>query len=290
MYKHTQLSEGDIRRIVSLVLEQDEDDSMGYDSFDYIDAFLRSFKSWLSLTKKVKEVDFPMSYLLQKYSREFVLANNLVSQDDIDEDYSVDRWEMERFGKEIIKKKILRYPSLREQGRFLDKFRKAIQRFITSQNYPTYVNVNLEENRPYQIETNYEIDLVPYLISDDKQKFYKHNLNTNLVDFIKNYLGMEITSPQYGGVEVEHPNIILKGKDEFIKNVINKEIKKKIREISNNTIQRMNLEFESGPKVNLKLVFKYGPTWERRRQIVDEANQILKDMGFNPEKFKVSRT
>ena len=52
----------------------------------------------------------------------------------------------------------------------------------------------------------------------------------------------------------------------------------------------MNLEFEGGPRVNLKLVFKYGPTWERRRQIVDEANQILKDMGFNPEKFKVSRT
>ena len=289
MYKHTQLSEGDIRRIVSLVLEQDEDDSMGYDSFDYIDAFLRSFKSWLSLTKKVKDVDFPMSYLLRKYSREFVLANNLTSPDDIDEDYSVDRWEMERFGREIIRKKILRYPSLREQGRFLDRFGKAIQRFISSQNYPNYVNVNLEENRPYQIETNYEIDLVPSLKSDGQQKFYKHRLNKNFEDFIQNYLGMEITSPQYGGVEVGYPNIVLKGKDEFIKNVINKEIKKKIREISNNTIQRMNLEFQDGPKLNLKLIFKYGPSWERKSEIVDKANQILKDMGFNPDKFKVSR-
>lgn len=288
MEKTISLNESHIRRLVSLVLEQDED-TYGYDEFDYIDAFNRVFSNWLSTTQNIDVSKYPLSYLLKKYSARFLLAHKLMPEEDVDEDYVIDRWSMPNIGKDILQKGLIKYPSLREEGRFLERFGKAIERFISSQNYPTYVNVNMEENRPYQIETNYEIDLISSLKSDDEQKFYKHKLNKNFEDFIQNYLGMEITSSQYGGVEVKRPNIVLKGKDEFIKNVINKEIKKKIREISNNTIQRMNLEFEEGPKLNLKLIFKYGPSWEKKSEIVDKASQILKKMGFNADKFKVSR-
>ena len=286
MTKSQHLSESDIQRIVGLVLEQD-DDAAGYDEFDYIDAFNRVFSNWLSTTQNIDVSKYPLSYLLKKYSARFLLAHKLMPEEDVDEDYVIDRWSMPKIGKDILQKGLIKYPSLREEGRFLGRFAKAIERFISSQNFPPFVNVKFEEPKPYIINPTYQIDLVSYLKSSDPTRFHKHNLNDKLEDFIKGYLGMEISSPQYGGVQVEYPNIELVGKDNFIKNIVNKDIKKRIKEISNNTIQRINLEITDAPRVNMKLTFKYGPSWEKRKEITAQANQILTDMGFIPEKFKV---
>ena len=288
MMKVLPLTENDIERIVNLVLEE-ELDVEGYGEFDFLDIFLRTFKNWIESTKNIDMSKFPLSYLLKKHGKQFLSVHGLLDPDDVDnEDFEISRWAIPNYGKDLLKKGVSLYPSLREEGKFTERFGKAIERFIKMQNLPNYAEIEITEPKPFVLRPKVKIDLLNFLKANDNYRSGKHTLDDKFEEFIRNFLGMDITSPEYGGVTVLIANVEILGKDEFVKNVVNGDIKKKIKQLPNsNLIHRMTLEISEEPRVTLKLIFKYGGTWENKRNLKNQAEEIIKNLGFDTRKFKV---
>lgn len=287
MKKIHRLSEGDIQRIVNLVLEQDNPDWEEYDEMDYMDVFFRAFGNWLKETKQINPPDYPVSYLLKKYAPEFLLVNDLEEREYVeDEDFEIPRWSMIDYGKKILKKGVFKYPSMREEGTFMEKFGNAIKRFESSQKYPPYVNLIIDEKKPYELHPILKINLLEFLKDPDNRMFSKSKLREELEKFIQAYLGMDIGSITHGGVHIHQPDYLLEGEDEFVKKIFGKEIKKRIKE-NTNIIQRMRLEITDGPRLSMYLTFKSDSNYYDRKIVADDAAEILKGMGYNPTKLKV---
>lgn len=289
------ITEGQVKRLIKLVLEQESDDWEHFYSLDYVHAFIKVFKNWIESTKQVNFSDFPFSYLIAKYGQEFAKKHKLIQDDedyedeDEDEDleYRYDTRTLERWGRELIKLGLIKYPTLREEGSFMNRFGKAIDKFIALKKYPDYMNVKIEEPKNFVLQPVIHIDIESALKSDSPKTFSKWDFNRDLEEYVKNILGIGIGSPVMGKVKFEYPNVHT-NKDTFTKEVINKVIKKEIRQLPYaNHIKAIRVEITDQPNVVLKMIFKDYPEYQKRAALRDGTKEIIKNLGYNPNKFRV---
>lgn len=293
MSKIIRLKESDIRRIVKLVFEQEGEDWEFFSKLDYVHAFIKVFKNWIETTKQINFADFPFSYLLEKYGREFAIQHKLIEgeeEDDDDEDEE-DRYDvrtLERWGRDLMRLGLIKYPSLREQGTFMGRFGKAIERFTAMKKYPNYMKVEISEPKNFVLQPKVSIDMEAGLKSDYPRSFSKYDFIRELEEYVKNILGIEIGSPAMGRVRFEYP-IVDTDKDRFIEEVVNKVIKKEIRKLPDaKHLQSIRLEFSDQPSMTLKLIFKGYPGYNEKSRVRDGAREILQRMGFAQNKVKVT--
>ena len=294
MMKVFPITESDIKRLVTLVLEQEQEDWEFFSKVDYVHAFIKVFKNWVETTKQINFADFPFSYLLAKYGQEFARKHKLIEDDedddydDEDEEYRYDVRTLERWGRDLMKLGLIKYPSLREQGTFLGRFGKAMERFIAMKKYPDYIKVELEEPKNFVLQPKVSIDMEAGLKSDYPRSFGKYDFNRELEEYVKNILGIGIGSPTMGKVKFEYP-IVDVDKDTFVKEVVNKVLKKEIRKLPNaKHLQSIRLEFSDQPSMTIKLIFKGYPGYNERSSVRDGAREILQSMGFAQNKVKVT--
>lgn len=286
------ITESDIKRLITLVLEQEEEDWEFFSKLDYVHAFIKVFKNWIETTKKINFSDFPFSHLVEKYGKEFAIEHKLIERededdDDEDEEYRYDVRTIERWGRDLMRLGLIKYPSLREQGTFMGRFGKAMERFIAMKKYPSYMKVEIEEPKKFVLQPKVSIDMEAGLKSDYPRSFSKYDFNRDLEEYVKNILGIGIGSPAMGRVKFEYP-IVDTDKDTFVKQVVDKVIKKEIRKLPNaEHLQSIRLEFTDQPSMTLRLIFKGYPGYNERSSVRVGAREILRNMGFSDNKVKV---
>jgi len=287
--KIIQITEEDIKKIVKLVLEQEDDEE--YDEMEYYDAFFTGFKKYLQEKKNVDVSKYPLSYLISKYGKSFLKDLEIENYDDDedDEDFEISRWRVPAFGREIIKKGYVKVPSMKLQGTFKETFPKVLDSFIQRLNLPEYVKVEIVEPKPFVLEINSEVDFQKALKSSEHQySSYAEAVKKRLEKFLREYLGLQINSRYLGGVEISGANQNKLINDVWFQNEL-KSIRKQIRGLEGaKHIHSIRADFNDN-SVKLRLTFKdtYGFGFAGKRKLRDDAQNLLRELGYDNRKVSI---
>jgi hypothetical protein len=287
--KIIQITEEDIKKIVKLVLEQEDDEE--YDEMEYYDAFFTGFKKYLQEKKNIDVSKYPLSYLISKYGKSFLKDLEIENYDDDedDEDFEISRWRVPAFGREIIKKGYVKVPSMKLQGTFKETFPKVLDSFIQRLNLPEYVKVEIVEPKPFVLEINSEVDFQKSLKSSEHQySSYAEAVKKRLEKFLREYLGLQINSRYLGGVEISGANQNKLINDVWFQNEL-KSIRKQIRGLEGaKHIHSIRADFNDN-SVKLRLTFKdtYGFGFAGKRKLRDDAQNLLRELGYDNRKVSI---
>ena len=112
-------------------------------------------------------------------------------------------------------------------------------------------------------------------------------IKEELKNRIENYLGVEIGNPVHGHLVLNLSSTNYIGVDEWVKNTLNKQIKKEIRNLPRATILHA-IKFETNSNSTLsgelKLSFK---SWSGKNDFVKSVKELLQMMGYNTKILKV---
>lgn len=278
MRKVTVFTEERIQKIVSIVKEAIND----YADEDYLEAFLITFRQWITEKLGEESKKYPLSLLLNKYGSEF---ENAIGVRDTyygyDDDTTYSSYRLKRVAKELVNKGKYVLPNLRAEEKFTEKYHKVISHFLKQIDIPDYVTVKFKENRPNEVTIGADVDF-PTMI---KQPNYKNigisNIERKLRNYLEDYAGVEFGNPIYGKVMMNHDKLNFVGLDDWVKNVLNKKIKKDIKAIAPNLIHAIKFEAYGG-KASLKIIFK-DSGWGRRNDAMKKIREYVQSEGYSPE-------
>jgi hypothetical protein len=78
------------------------------------------------------------------------------------------------------------------------------------------------------------------------------------------------------------------GMDEWVKNVLNKKIKKEIKSLVPYAKNIHSIRFDvEGGKANMKIVFKDDFRWNLRKEVVSGIREYLTNLGYNTDVLRV---
>ena len=171
----------------------EELDLSGYSDEDFIEVFVEYFRPWIKETHGDEVGMYPMSLLVKKYLDDFNNHYELY----VGSHYGGILLRMAKSGMALAKKGIKKLPSLNKDFLFTEKFKKVIDHFVSSYNFPDFVTLHLEEKTPFNIRAYLTMDFVPTMKYDGS--FNKIiGFNQEFINLIKNYLGFEIGSTAHG--------------------------------------------------------------------------------------------
>ena len=278
MKKFTALTEERIQKIVSIVKEAIND----YADEDYLEAFLITFRQWITEKLGDESKKYPLSLLLNKYGSEFEDAIGVKdSYYGYDDEATYSPYRLKRVARDLVKKGKYVLPNLRAEEKFTEKYKKVISHFLRQMEIPDYVTVKLKEDKPNEITIGADVDF-PTMI---KQPKYKNinigNIERKLREYLESYGGVEFGNPTYGKVYMSNDKLNFVGLDEWVKNVLNKKIKKDIKAIAPNLIHAIRFEAYGG-KATLKIIFK-DSGWGRRNDAIKKMREYVQSEGYSPD-------
>lgn len=284
MKKVITLTESELVNMIGRIVEDVE--TSHYDDSDFINAFITLFKPWVIKNHGEELENHPPSYLFKKYSNEFkdYLKMPEDLKDDVDSPYGI--------GKYILQKELYSYKNLKQTEKFTEKYKKPLQVLIDGLNLPDYLSIELKVDIPYQVYATINVDFSKLLednvnpITAIKPPNYLKHLQDNIVSF----LGPQIGESGFG--ELEFHSLVPQTNSsvtDWVKNVFNKEIKEKIRNLPGAKENLHSIKFLPslrGLKGNVGLSFKthyWGKPSRKfnRNDFVDDVQNLLKDMGYN---------
>lgn len=296
------LNENELFNLFKVITE--DEDFEYYDDMDFFDAFLIVFKEWMhgKLGDEMKK--YPISYLLKKYGREFEkdLKLNKNDDDEDDEDYeenihyrAYDRWRIMNVAKVLVKKGKVSLPTLNTNLKFTEKYKKQLPLIRAQMELPDYVTIDFREDKPNILSIDLTVDFIKYITSEDSVRMDRYNIQRNLQDFLTNFMGIEFGNPAYGQMEMNIGNIEFLGRDEWVKNVFTKKIKKEIKQLPNsNLLHSIRLSFDEYGKGQIKLIFKdiysYGTrnVYQEKREFKKSVDEYIKGLGYNTNILRVT--
>lgn len=184
-----------------------------YDEFDLQYAFFTIFKNWIEEKYGDKFDNFPMRSLLNKYSKEFLIDTGIMD-DDPENDYHIDRWDITNIVRDLIEKGKYKLPTLRRQENFTQKFKKGIDSLVKNLKLPPYVSLTITEPEPYELNFEFELDFPKFMLSSPQDRFSKRAVTTNLERGFENFLGVKMGNPIYGELKI-YSHVKISGVDEF---------------------------------------------------------------------------
>ena len=272
----------------SMLKESIESQLADYDNMDFYEVFIKSFRKWSSEKLSQEENDLPFSYLLNKYGTQFV--NDLLGPNNTYSNYfSTQHISFATIavyiGKELVKKGLQKLPSFRKDVFFMNTYGKYLKRFINNLTGFDWVQVSIEEKRPFDLEITLKYDYDKFLKQGNpgESAFEPTDLQaikTRIRNFITDTLGLQIGNPIHGGVKlyfIEETNV-----DEWVKKVLNGVIKKDIKKIENADKIVRSIRFEPrSTYADLKLFRKTSVTWAEFRPFKVKVQEYLKQNGYN---------
>lgn len=278
------IKESELISLVKRIVENIE-----YDELDYANAFFQIFMDWIRKNTPEKFWSYPVGFLIRKYSYPFVkdvTGDDFYSRQRIDKDYVIGRYDIDRIVKSAIKKGHYTFPSLYSEEKFIDKYKKIIPTVIENLELPEYVTVRFEENEPNFVKVYIDILYSNMLLSENVKLINSSSIEREIKNFLKNFIGVEFGNPAYGEINLNVLPANLYGIDEWIKDVLNKKIKKQIRTFPEAKILK-SIRFEPLSDGGImKLIFSNYPGYASRNALRDKVRGYFKELGYG-EKIRV---
>lgn len=290
MKKRIKLTEEGLIKIIRTIVEQVNLDD--YDDSDFVDVFIITFRKWLSeqIGDDIKK--YPMSLLVKKFGKKFIkdyiYDGEEVRDIELDDDYalSLSAWDFINYGKKIVEKNKYQLPSLYKEEKFTEKYAKSLERIVENIGLPPYATIEFNEDQPYRVSFTVIIDFPQMLKDSEKLESGKYDWQRSLEHYIKNFLGVDFGNPSHGELNLSFRDTEYKGAQDWIKNVLNKSLKKEIKNLPDvaDNVSRMGFELGENKGV-LKLYFKDRYSWtgkSSRYQIKDSVKKFLSNKGYGP--------
>jgi len=281
MKKTLTLTESELVKVVNRIVEAYSDDT--YDDEDYVEVFLHYFRPWIRANHGDEIGEYPLSYLSKKYMAEFAKDNGMLPENVI-YGYKGNLGNASNIGKNLVKQGKHKMPSLRSQEKFTEKFKKPLEFFVNELNLPEFMELSFTENTPYKVYVTLKIDWEGLIKYQGTETFKSDKIKKELEQRIKDFLGVEIGNPTHGQLNFNFDKIYV-GIDEWVKKGLNKELKKKIRELPSSRILHA-IKFETMSNTlggELKFSFKY---WNGRNDFMKDVKELLQSMGYNTDILK----
>ena len=283
MKKVLSLTESELIKVINRIVESYSDDV--YNDEDYVEVFFHYFRPWVKKNHGDEIGEYPLSYLVKKYVAEFARDNGM-HPDNVIFGYRNNITNAANIGKRLVQQGKHKLPSLRSQEKFTEKYKKPLEFFISELNLPDYIKFDLIEENPYNILVIFYINWEGLIKYQGTEKVKPDAVVKELTQRISDFLGIEIGNPTYGQLSLKLKKDYV-GIDEWIKKTLNKEIKKKFRELPNSRILHA-VKFETNSYElggELKLSFK---SWNGRNDFIRNAKDLLQSMGYDTNILNVT--
>ncbi len=258
-----------------------------YNDEDFIEVFVMEFRPWIRKNHGDEVGEYPMSLLVKKYINEFAKEFGLSSND---LRYGNTLYQMRVIGREIAKKGIRQLPSLSKDFMFTEKFKKAIDYFISAYDLPDFVKIHLEETSPFRVRGWMEGDFEPAMKYNGNIKEL-HTFPKEFTNLVTSYLGFEVGSPIHGKIDFNFSNSVrFTGVEEWVKNVLNKKIKKEIKTLpSRDSLHSMKFNTnDSAIRGEILLVYTRNSWYSNQITFKEEFKKYLENLGYNPMRLIVN--
>ena len=283
MKKVLSLTESELIKVINRIVESYSDDV--YNDEDYVEVFFHYFRPWVKKNHGDEIGEYPLSYLVKKYVAEFARDNGM-HPDNVIFGYRNNITNAANIGKRLVQQGKHKLPSLRSQEKFTEKYKKPLEFFISELNLPDYIKFDLIEENPYNIWARFDVNWEGLIKHQGTEKIKPDAVVKELTQRISDFLGIEIGNPTYGQLSLKLKKDYV-GIDEWVKKSLNKEIKKKFRELPNSRILHAvkfeTKSYELGGV--LKLSFK---SWNGRNDFIRNAKDLLQSMGYNTNILNVT--
>jgi len=258
-----------------------------YNDEDFVEVFVMEFRPWIRKNHGDEVGEYPMSLLVKKYINEFAKEFGLSSND---LRYGNTLYQMRVIGREIAKKGIRQLPSLSKDFMFTEKFKKAIDYFISAYDLPDFVKIHLEETSPFRVRGWMEVDFEPAMKYNGNIKEL-HTFPKEFTNLVTSYLGFEVGSPIHGKIDFNFSNSVrFTGVEEWVKNVLNKKIKKEIKTLpSRDSLHSMKFNTnDSAIRGEILLVYTRNSWYSNQITFKEEFKKYLENLGYNPMRLIVN--
>lgn len=285
MEQTNSLTEQDIKRIVTRISEQI--DVNEYDDSDFIEVFVKFFRPWIKKYHGDEVSEYPMSHLVKKYINEFIKSYDLKSLSS-DRYYGLNLSRLTDVGKALVLKGVHKLPSLKKEGRFLEKYDRGLKSLTQYLDLPEFMEIKFREDKPYNVSVWISADFDKMLKYDGEVKDNSKYMD-DLKSYISNFLGVDYGSPAHGNLALMINSPELVGEEEWVKHVFNKKIKNEIKNLPNakGKIHSTKLNINRiGFRANIQLTFKQG-FWRAENDIKEGTKELLTSMGYSLKRLSL---
>jgi hypothetical protein len=258
-----------------------------YNDEDFIEVFVMEFRPWIRKNHGDEVGEYPMSLLVKKYINEFANEFGLSSNE---LRYGNTLNQMRLIGREIARKGIRQLPSLSKDFMFTEKFKKVIDYFISAYDLPDFVKIHLEETSPFRVRGWMEVDFESAMKYNGNIKEL-HTFPKEFTNLVTSYLGFEVGSPVHGKIDFNFSNSVrFTGVEEWVKNVLNKKIKKEIKTLSSrDSLHSMKFNTnDSAIRGEILLVYTRNSWYSNQITFKEEFKKYLENLGYNPMRLTVN--
>lgn len=284
MKKTHTLTESDLEKVVRTVLENFNPKE--YEDEDFVEVFVNYFRPWVKKKHGDELGQYPLSLLIKNHMEEFAEDYGV---DDVIKGYYGAYRTMVNVGKELAQKGVHKMPSLKNEGLFLEKYKKAINFFIDRLNLPEWMTLNLTEDSPYVVNGFFSVDWDKSIRDKSEKNYRATDLAIEFENTLTNFIGIETGSVTHGKLDLKINGAFdYQGVDEWVKQTLNKEIKKKIRALPNSHVLH-SVKFNTstnnvGGLINL--TFKSN-AWRHASTFTEEVRELLESLGYNTDRLRV---
>jgi hypothetical protein len=197
---------------------------------------------------------------------------------------------MIRIGREFARQEIIKLPSLKKDIFFTQKFKKILDHFIDSYNFPDFVKVHFEETSPFKVSGWITVEFEPAMKYDGDLRDV-HVFSRELTNLITNYMGFELGSPAHGKLEFQFGGgVRFLGVEDWVKNVLNKKIKKEIKTLPHRgALHSMKFTTNTGAiRGEITLTYTRDTWYSNQTNFKSEFQDYLQSLGYNTNKLLVS--
>lgn len=286
MKKVITLAESELIDMIEKIVESKEE-LRNYTNLDIADAFVTLVRNWIRNNYGEKYNNHPFSWVVENFIEGFLKE---LYADDGDglrrilggyygwSDLNVGK--MRDVVQKAIDKGLYSLPSLRQNEKFTEKYRKHLKQIIKLLNLPEWVTLEITEPRPHELLGKLIIDFPTMIKNDNRNWGGDYEIRRNLMSMFKELLGIDNKSPIHGGTIFNMDSVKLVGEEEWIKKVLNKEIKPKIKKIPiGNLIHSIKFE-PSDKKADLTIRFKHEASFREQDIIRRAVKELLRDEGY----------
>lgn len=284
MKKTHTLTESDLEKVVRTVLENFNPKE--YEDEDFVEVFVNYFRPWVKKKHGDELGQYPLSLLIKNHMEEFTKDYGV---DDVIKGYYGAYRTMVNVGKELAQKGVHKMPSLKNEGLFLEKYKKAITFFTDRLDLPEWITLKLTEDSPYVVNGFFIVDFDKSIRDKSEKNYRASDLAVEFINTLTNFLGIETGSVTHGKLDLNiNGGFDYQGVDDWVKQTLNKEIKKKIRALPNSHVLH-SVKFNTstnnvGGLINL--TFK-SSAWRHTSTFTEEVRELLESLGYNTERLRV---
>jgi len=280
---HT-LTESDLEKVVRTILESFNPKE--YQDEDFVEVFVNYFRPWVKKNHGDEIGQYPLSLLIKNHMKEFAEDYGVV---DVVTGYYGAYRSMANVGRELAQKGVHKMPSLKNEGLFLEKYKKAITFFTDRLELPEWITLNLTEDSPYVVNGFFSVDFDKSIRDKSEKNYRASDLSVEFINTLTNFLGIETGSVTHGKLDLNiNGGFAYQDVDEWVKQTLNKEIKKKIRALPNSHVLH-SVKFNTstnnvGGLINL--TFK-SSAWRHTSTFTEEVRELLESLGYNTDRLRV---